>query len=141
MHFFSPAQVMKLLEVVRTRTVAPAVLAAAVQLGERLGKTTVAVSNYHGFVDNRLLAVREREATLLLEEGAAPEQVDRVQGDFGFPVGPFELRDLAGIEIAWRNRQGRGDCLSAAERALDLIEQLHAGGRLGQKSGSRLLPL
>ncbi|WP_288437310.1 3-hydroxyacyl-CoA dehydrogenase [uncultured Pseudomonas sp.] len=136
MHFFSPAQVMKLLEVVRTRTVAPTVLAAAVQLGERLGKTTVAVGNCHGFVGNRLLAVREREATLLVEEGAAPEQVDRVLREFGFPMGPFELRDLAGIDIARRNRQGRGDSLSAAERACDLIEQLHAAGRLGQKSGA-----
>jgi len=136
MHFFSPAQVMRLLEVVRTRTVAPAVLATAVQLGERLGKTTVAVGNCHGFVGNRLLAVREREATLLVEEGAAPEQVDRVLRDFGFAMGPFELRDLAGIDIAWRNRQGRGEALSAAERACDLIEQLHAAGRLGQKSGA-----
>lgn len=136
MHFFSPAQVMRLLEVVRTRTVAPAVLATAVQLGERLGKTTVAVRNCQGFVGNRLLAVREREATLLVEEGAAPEQVDRVLHDFGFPMGPFELRDLAGIDIAWRNRQGRGEALSAAERACDLIEQLHAAGRLGQKSGA-----
>lgn len=136
MHFFSPAQVMKLLEVVRTRAVAPAVLASALQLGERLGKTTVAVGNCHGFVGNRLLAVREREATLLVEEGAAPEQVDRVLREFGFPMGPFELRDLAGIDIAWRNRQGRGESLSPAERACDLIEQLHALGRLGQKSGA-----
>lgn len=136
MHFFSPAQVMKLLEVVRTRAVAPAVLATALQLGERLGKTTVAVGNCHGFVGNRLLAVREREATLLVEEGAAPEQVDRVLREFGFPMGPFELRDLAGIDIAWRNRQGRGESLSPAERACDLIEQLHARGRLGQKSGA-----
>lgn len=136
MHFFSPAQVMKLLEVVRTRAVAPAVLASALQLGERLGKTTVAVGNCHGFVGNRLLAVREREATLLVEEGAAPEQVDQVLREFGFPMGPFELRDLAGIDIAWRNRQGRGESLSPTERACDLIEQLHALGRLGQKSGA-----
>lgn len=78
------------------------------QLGGRLGKTAVAVGNCYGFVGNRLLAVREREATFLLEEGASPEDVDRVLRGFGFPIGPFELRDLAGVDIAWFNRKGRG---------------------------------
>ncbi|MFK3722442.1 3-hydroxyacyl-CoA dehydrogenase NAD-binding domain-containing protein [Pseudomonas monteilii] len=136
MHFFSPAHLMKLLEVVKTAHVHADVLATVLQLGERLNKTAVAVGNCYGFVGNRLLAVREREATFLLEEGAAPEDVDRVLRDFGFPIGPFELRDLAGVDIAWLNRKGRGAQLGEAERRCDLIEQLHAAGRLGQKSGA-----
>lgn len=136
MHFFSPAHVMKLLEVVRTPQVQADVLATVLQLGERLGKTAVAVGNCYGFVGNRLLAVREREAGFLLEEGATPEDVDRVIRQFGFPMGPFELRDLAGVDIAWRNRQGRADQLSAAERSCNWIEQLHEAGRLGQKTAA-----
>lgn len=136
MHFFSPAHVMKLLEVVKTKHLHPEVLATVLQLGGRLGKTAIAVGNCYGFVGNRLLAVREREATFLLEEGAAPEDVDRVLRSFGFPIGPFELRDLAGVDIAWFNRKGRGANLGEAERRCNLIEQLHAAGRLGQKSGA-----
>ncbi|MCO8164889.1 3-hydroxyacyl-CoA dehydrogenase NAD-binding domain-containing protein [Pseudomonas sp. 21LCFQ010] len=136
MHFFSPAQVMRLLEVVRTPQVLPEVLASVLQLGARLGKTAIAVGNCYGFAGNRLLAVREREAGFLLEEGASPQDVDRVIRGFGFPMGPFELRDLSGVDIAWRNRQGRAGHLSEAERRCDLIEQLHAAGRLGQKSGA-----
>lgn len=136
MHFFSPAHVMKLLEVVRTPRGHADVLATVLQLGGRVGKTAVAVGNCYGFVGNRLLAVREREAGFLLEEGAAPEDVDRVIRQFGFPMGPFELRDLAGVDIAWRNRQGRADLLSAAERRCNWIEQLHEAGRLGQKTAA-----
>ena len=136
MHFFSPAHVMKLLEVVKTAHLHPDVLATVLQLGGRLGKTAVAVGHCYGFVGNRLLAVREREATFLLEEGASPEDVDRVLRGFGFPIGPFELRDLAGVDIAWFNRKGRGEHLGQAERGCNLIEQLHGAGRVGQKSGA-----
>ena len=136
MHFFSPAHIMKLLEVVKTSQLKPDVLATVLQLGGRLGKTAVAVGNCYGFVGNRLLAVREREATYWLEEGAAPEAVDRVLREFGFPLGPFELRDLAGVDIAWLNRKGRGERLGMAERRCNLIEQLHEAGRLGQKNGA-----
>ncbi|WP_188036462.1 3-hydroxyacyl-CoA dehydrogenase NAD-binding domain-containing protein [Pseudomonas sp. EZ-C24] len=136
MHFFSPAHVMKLLEVVKTAHLEGDVLATVLQLGGRLGKTAIAVGNCYGFVGNRLLAVREREAAFLLEEGAAPEDVDRVMRAFGFPIGPFELRDLAGVDIAWLNRKGRGESLGMAERSCNLIEQLYEAGRLGQKSGA-----
>lgn len=136
MHFFSPAHVMKLLEVVKTAHLEGDVLATVLQLGGRLGKTAIAVGNCYGFVGNRLLAVREREAAFLLEEGAAPEDVDRVMCAFGFPIGPFELRDLAGVDIAWLNRKGRGESLGMAERSCNLIEQLYEAGRLGQKSGA-----
>lgn len=105
MHYFSPAPVTKLLEVVRTSLTDKTVLAVA--LGQRLGKVTVLVDVCDGFVGNRLLAAREPEAMCLLAEGAAPESVDRVMREFGFPIGPFEFRDMAGADVACRNRQGR----------------------------------
>ncbi|MBA1376821.1 3-hydroxyacyl-CoA dehydrogenase NAD-binding domain-containing protein [Pseudomonas brassicacearum] len=136
MHFFSPAPVMKLLEVVRTPATDKGVLASVLVLGQRLGKVTVAVGVCDGFVGNRLLAAREREAMFLLEEGATPERVDRVMRDFGFPIGPFELRDMAGVDVAWRNRQGRLAQLTERERRCDWVDKLYAAGRLGQKASA-----
>jgi len=136
MHFFSPAPVMKLLEVVRTSLTDKAVLASALALGQRLAKVTVPVGVCDGFVGNRLLAAREREATCLLEEGATPESVDRVMREFGFPIGPFELRDMAGVDVAWRNRQGRLAQLTERERRCDWIDTMYAAGRFGQKSSA-----
>ncbi|QHF03201.1 3-hydroxybutyryl-CoA epimerase [Pseudomonas asturiensis] len=135
MHFFSPAPVMKLLEVVRTTQTDRPVLTAVLALAQRLGKVAVTVGVCDGFVGNRLLAAREREAMFLLEEGASPEAVDRVMRAFGFPIGPFELRDMAGVDVAWRNRQGRLLQLSERERRCDWVDKLYAAGRLGQKSG------
>jgi len=134
MHFFSPAPVMKLLEVVRTSVTDKSVLAAALTLGQRLGKVAVTVGVCDGFVGNRLLAAREREAMFLLEEGALAEDVDRVMRSFGFPIGPFELRDMAGVDVAWRNRQGRFSQLSQREQRCDWVDKLYAAGRLGQKT-------
>lgn len=136
MHFFSPAPVMKLLEVVRTSLTDKAVLSAALSLGQRIGKVAVTVGVCDGFVGNRLLAAREKEAMFLLEEGALPEDVDRVMRSFGFPIGPFELRDMAGVDVAWRNRQGRFSQLSEREQRCDWVDTLHAAGRLGQKSAA-----
>ncbi|WP_288096070.1 3-hydroxyacyl-CoA dehydrogenase NAD-binding domain-containing protein [Pseudomonas sp.] len=135
MHFFSPAPVMKLLEVVRTTQTDRSVLAAVLGLALRLGKVAVTVGVCDGFVGNRLLAAREREAMFLLEEGASPEAVDRVMRAFGFPIGPFELRDMAGVDVAWRNRQGRLSQLSEREQRCDWIDKLYAASRLGQKTG------
>ncbi|KAB0488308.1 short chain enoyl-CoA hydratase /3-hydroxyacyl-CoA dehydrogenase [Pseudomonas reinekei] len=135
MHFFSPAPVMKLLEVVRTTQTDRSVLAAVLGLALRLGKVAVTVGVCDGFVGNRLLAAREREAMFLLEEGASPEAVDRVMRAFGFPIGPFELRDMAGVDVAWRNRQGRLSQLSEREKRCDWVDTLYAAGRLGQKAG------
>lgn len=135
MHFFSPAPVMKLLEVVRTTQTDRAVLSAVLALAQRLGKVAVTVGVCDGFVGNRLLAAREREAMFLLEEGAPPEDVDRVMRAFGFPIGPFELRDLAGVDVAWRNRQGRLSRLNERERRCDWVDKLYAADRLGQKAG------
>lgn len=136
MHFFSPAPVMKLLEVVRTSQTDRSVLAAVLGLAQQLGKVAVTVGVCDGFVGNRLLAAREREAMWLLEEGASPEAIDRVMRAFGFPIGPFELRDMAGVDVAWRNRQGRLSQLSEREQRCDWVDKLYAADRLGQKTGA-----
>jgi 3-hydroxyacyl-CoA dehydrogenase len=136
MHFFSPANVMKLLENVRGARTAPDVLATAQGLGKTLGKVPVVVGVCDGFVGNRMLAKRSREAYFLLEEGALPWQVDKVLHDFGFPMGPFAMGDLAGLDVGWRNRKAKLDELTERERACDILDQLCERGRFGQKTGA-----
>src|SRR5258707_8622560 len=104
-HFFSPANVMKLLEIVRGRETSKEVIATSLKLAKKLGKVGVVVGNCFGFVANRMLAYYMREAYLLLEEGASVEQIDRVLTDFGMPGGPFGMQDIAGIDVGARIRQ------------------------------------
>ncbi len=104
-HFFSPANVMKLLEIVRGRETSREVIATSLELGQALGKVGVVVGNCFGFVANRMLAYYMREAYLLLEEGASVPQIDGVLTDFGLPVGPFGMQDIAGIDVGARIRQ------------------------------------
>lgn len=136
MHFFNPAHAMRLLENVRTPATSAEVSATLMNLGKRLGKIAVLVGAGPGFVANRMLARRSREALFMLEEGAEPEQVDRVLVNFGFPLGPLAVADLGGLDVVLATRRARWNALSARERAADLLEQLNAAGRLGQKSGS-----
>jgi 3-hydroxyacyl-CoA dehydrogenase len=136
MHFFNPAHAMRLLENVRTPETSAEVSATLMKLGKRLGKTAVLVGAGPGFVANRMLARRSREALFMLEEGAEPEQVDRVLVEFGFPLGPLAVADLGGLDVVLATRRARWSDLSARERAADLLEQLNALGRLGQKSGA-----
>ncbi|CAB3814830.1 Fatty acid oxidation complex subunit alpha [Achromobacter aegrifaciens] len=136
MHFFSPAHIMKLLENVRGARSSPRALATIQALGKRLGKVAVMVGVSDGFVGNRMLARRTRECYFMLEEGALPEQVDRVLCEFGFPMGQFQLNDLAGLDVAWRNRQSRLDRLSPREVACNILDEIVAAGRLGQKTGA-----
>ena len=136
LHFFNPAPAMRLLEVVRTPATAPEVAATLLALGRRLGKIPVLVGAAEGFVANRMLARRSREALFLVEEGALPQQVDRVLVDFGFPLGPFAVADLGGLDVVLATRRARFAQLTARERAADLLEQLNALGRFGQKSGA-----
>jgi 3-hydroxyacyl-CoA dehydrogenase len=135
LHFFSPAHVMRLVEVVPGKHTAPAIQASVLALGKRLGKHPVLVGNCRGFVGNRMLARRTREAYFLLEEGATPTQVDQAFVEFGFPMGPFAVGDLAGLDIGWRNRRTNFSQLTAREQTCDVLDQLIAAGRLGQKSG------
>jgi len=104
MHFFSPANVMKLLENVTGSNTANDVKATVMTLAKRIGKVSVLVGNCYGFVGNRMLHQRGAEATALVNEGASPQQVDRVLTDFGFPMGQFAMSDLAGIDVGYRIR-------------------------------------
>lgn len=128
LHFFSPANVMKLLEVVRGARTAPDVMATALAVARRLGKVAVPVGVCRGFVGNRMLAARNRALPALLLEGATPDSVDRAFRAFGWPMGPFEMQDMAGLDISWRNRKSLGQAEPVADR-------LCALGRFGQKAG------
>ena len=136
MHFFSPANVMKLVENVRGERSSPDVLATAQKLGKRIGKVPVMVGVSDGFVGNRMLTKRMREAYFLLEEGALPWQVDKVLYDFGFPMGNFAMSDLAGLDVGWRNRKSKLDRLTPRERACDILDRICEMGRYGQKTGA-----
>jgi 3-hydroxyacyl-CoA dehydrogenase len=127
MHFFSPANVMKLLEVVRGAKTAPDVLLTAMQLGKRIRKVPVVAGVCHGFIGNRMLMPRQIEATKLLLEGASPEQVDRVHVAFGMPMGPFQMADLAGVDIGWHRDPKHIENVRDALCAID---------RWGQKKGA-----
>jgi 3-hydroxyacyl-CoA dehydrogenase len=133
-HFFSPANVMKLLENVRGRQTSAQTIATVMALGKTLGKIPVLAGNCDGFIGNRMLMFYGSEAEFLLEEGATPEQVDRVMEDFGFAMGPFAMRDLAGNDVGFLIRKGRK--LPADERWSPILERIVTTGRLGQKSGT-----
>jgi 3-hydroxyacyl-CoA dehydrogenase len=135
MHFFSPANVMRLLENVCGPRTSEAVCATVMELGRRLGKIAVLVGLCDGFVGNRMLSKRTRESYFLLQEGASPYQVDRVLHEFGLPMGPFAMADLAGLDVGWRNRQGRLATLTPRERDCDILDRMVAAKRLGQKTG------
>ena len=128
MHFFSPANVMRLLEIVRGAGTSFDALATAIALGRRLGKVPVTVGVCYGFVGNRMLARRSVETEHLLLEGALPQQIDAAVTGFGFPMGPCAMMDLAGLDVGWRIRQGRG------ERAL-IEDALCDARHYGQKTG------
>ena len=132
-HFFSPANVMKLLENVRGVRTSAQTIATVMALGRTLGKVAVLAGNCDGFIGNRMLAFYGAEAEFLLEEGATPEQVDRIIEGFGFAMGPFAMRDLAGNDVGFLVRKGRK--LPADERWSPILERIVADGRLGQKSG------
>jgi len=127
---------MRLLEVVPGRATASSVTAAALALGERLGKRAVIAGNCPGFIGNRMLRVYRREAQLLLEEGASPRQVDSALEHWGMAMGPFAAQDLAGIDIAMSSRHVFAPLEPPGIRAPHTIDLLYAQGRLGQKTGA-----
>jgi len=127
LHFFSPANVMKLLEVVRGAKTAPDVLVTAMQIAKKIKKVAVVAGVCYGFIGNRMLIPRQMEAMKLLLEGATPEQVDRVHVDFGMPMGPFQMADLAGVDIGWHRDPNRIENIRDALCAID---------RWGQKKGA-----
>ena len=133
LHFFSPAHIMKLLEIVRGAKTAPAVLEAALALGQRIGKVSVVAGNCDGFIGNRMLHTYVKEARMLLLEGALPAQVDGALQQFGFAMGPFRMYDVVGIDLEWRARElaGKGQ----DDPAVQVDNRLCGLGRFGQKSG------
>ena len=135
MHFFSPANVMKLLENVRGKATAPDVIATVMDLSKKIGKVGVLVGNCHGFVGNRILNQRGREAMSLVNEGASPEQVDKVLYDFGFPMGQFAMSDLAGLDVGYRIREELRKAGVPEAQELTWADKLVLAGRLGQKNG------
>ena len=127
MHFFSPANVMRLLEVVRGAKTAKPVIATVMQLARKIGKIGVLVGVCHGFVGNRMLTQRQREAQKLILEGAMPWDVDRVIYDFGLPMGPFAMSDLAGLDIGWSKETSKSSTIREILCEMD---------RRGQKTGA-----
>jgi 3-hydroxyacyl-CoA dehydrogenase len=137
-HFFSPANVMKLLEIVRGRETSKEVIATSLKLAKKLNKVGVVVGNCFGFVANRMLAYYMREAYLLLEEGASVPQIDKALTDFGYPVGPFGMQDIAGIDVGWRIRQylkSIGKTRAEGPQS-EVPDRMYEMGRYGQKTGA-----
>ncbi len=135
LHFFSPANVMRLLEVVRGARTSHAVLATAMAIGKRLKKVAVVVGVCDGFVGNRMLFQYGREAEFLLEEGATPQQVDGALRNFGMAMGPFAVRDLSGLDIGQAIRKRQRALLPAHLEFPTVADRLCAAGMLGQKTG------
>lgn len=135
LHFFSPANVMRLLEIVRGHATAPAVIGAAMALAKQLRKVGVVAGNCPGFIGNRMFFGYMYETQFLAEEGATPQQVDAALTDFGMAMGMFAVDDMAGIDVAWRVRQEMGHFRDPAVRRPLVQDQLYEMGRYGQKTG------
>ncbi len=136
LHFFSPANVMKLLEVVRGVQTAPDVLATGMVLGKRLRKLPVLCGNAFGFIGNRIYNAYRKQCEFMLEDGAWPEDVDQALQAFGFAMGPFSVADLSGLDIAWRMRKAQAATRDPRERYVAILDQLCEQGRLGRKTGA-----
>ncbi|QXZ10690.1 enoyl-CoA hydratase/isomerase family protein [Comamonas sp. Y33R10-2] len=136
LHFFSPANVMKLLEVVRLQGTAIDAIATGMALGKKLGKLPVLCGNAFGFIGNRIYNAYRKQVEFMLEDGALPEQVDAALQKFGFAMGPFAVADLSGLDIAWRMRKSQAATRNPKERYVSILDQLCEQGRLGRKTGS-----
>jgi 3-hydroxyacyl-CoA dehydrogenase len=136
LHFFSPANVMRLLEIVRGKATSKEVVATALALAKKLGKVGVVVGNCWGFVGNRMMLPYMREAQFLLEEGATPEQVDLALTNFGMAMGIFAVEDMAGVDVGWRVREEYKHLEKPGLRVPLVLEKLFHLGRHGQKTGA-----
>jgi 3-hydroxyacyl-CoA dehydrogenase len=135
LHFFSPANVMRLVEIVRGKATSPETLATAMAVAKRLGKVGVVVGNCEGFVGNRMMFPYMYECQFLVEDGATPEQVDRALTEFGMAMGMFAVDDMAGLDVAWRVRQELKQFSKAGDRRPLVADTLCEMGRFGQKTG------
>ncbi|MFG1223502.1 3-hydroxyacyl-CoA dehydrogenase NAD-binding domain-containing protein [Xanthobacter wiegelii] len=136
LHFFAPANVMRLLEVVRGKASAPDALATALALAKRMGKQPVVAGNGDGFIGNRIYAAYRRHAEYLVEDGASPQEVDAALQAYGFAMGVFAVSDLSGLDIGYAMRKRRAATRDPAERYVELADRLVEAGRLGRKSGA-----
>ena len=135
LHFFSPANIMRLVEVVRCAATAPDVLATGFSVGKQMRKLPILSGVTEGFIGNRIFSAYRREAEFLIEDGAEPQDIDAAMEAFGFAMGPFSVFDLAGLEIAWARRKRQAATRDPAERYVDIADRLCEAGRFGQKSG------
>jgi 3-hydroxyacyl-CoA dehydrogenase len=133
-HFFSPANVMKLLENVRSAVTSPETIVTVMEMGKMIGKVPVLAGSTEGFIGNRMLQYYTGEAEFLLEQGATPEQIDRVALKFGMAMGPLSMRDMAGMDMAAVSRKERSVNMPAGERLSPILERLVEAGRFGQKT-------
>jgi len=136
MHFFSPANVMKLVENVRGAKTSPESIARAMSMARTIGKVPVLAGNCDGFIGNRILAVYGRECDFLLEEGATPWQIDGALKAFGFPMGLYLMRDMAGLDVGWRIRKYREEFRDKSLRYSPVADRICELGRFGQKTGA-----
>ena len=135
LHFFSPAHIMKLLEVVRTSYTSAEVLASAFKFAKRIKKVAVLSGVCDGFIGNRMLSAYRRQADYLLADGATPLQIDSAMRAYGMPMGPYELQDLTGLQIAWANRKRQASARASKERYVTIADQLCEMERFGQRTG------
>ncbi|OKH86400.1 3-hydroxyacyl-CoA dehydrogenase NAD-binding domain-containing protein [Thalassospira sp. TSL5-1] len=135
LHFFSPAHIMKLLEVVCTDGANPQTLATALAFARKLGKIAVPTGVCDGFIGNRIMSAYRKQCEYMIEDGAYPEQIDAAMTDFGFPMGLFAMQDMAGLEISWKTRQRQAATRDPNERYVALGDYLCEQGRFGRKTG------
>lgn len=135
LHFFSPAHVMKLLEVVRGAATGAPALATGAALAKRLRKVPVVAGVCEGFIGNRIMAAYRRDCEFMLEEGALPQEIDAAMRDFGFAMGLYEVQDMSGLDIAWAQRKARAATRDPSERYAHIADRLCEAGRLGRKTG------
>lgn len=135
LHFFSPANIMRLVEVVRCAATEPDVLATGFAVAKQMRKLPILSGVTEGFIGNRIFSAYRREAEFLLEDGAEPQEIDAAMEAFGFAMGPFSVFDLAGLEIAWARRKRQAATRDPSERYVDIADRLCEAGRFGQKSG------
>ncbi|MDO8768170.1 MAG: 3-hydroxyacyl-CoA dehydrogenase NAD-binding domain-containing protein [Burkholderiaceae bacterium] len=134
LHFFSPANVMKLLEVVQGTASAPDVMATGMALGKHMKKIPILCGNAFGFIGNRIYNAYRKQCEFMLEDGAWPEDIDKALTDFGFAMGPFAVADLSGLDIAWRMRKANASTRDPRERYVSILDSLCEIGRLGRKA-------
>jgi 3-hydroxyacyl-CoA dehydrogenase len=135
LHFFSPAYIMKLLEIVHPPKLADDVLATGFALAKRLGKIAIPAGVCDGFIGNRMMSAYRRACEYMLEDGALPHEIDAAMTDFGFPMGIFTMQDMAGLDIAWAMRKRQAATRAKDMRYVDIPDHLCEMGRLGRKTG------